>query len=116
MVERASRYYGDPFQGSWGANQGGPLSPRTLNLLVEAIVRNWVGMVVENKAIPDGFGYVVADKLEFFYADDSLILSTNPVCMQWGFDVLISLFEQVWIRRNVAKMMLMVCQTGPITR
>ena len=43
------------------------------------IVRHWVGMVMENKAGPEGLGCAVAEKAEFFYADDILITSTNPV-------------------------------------
>ena len=52
--------------------------------------------------------------MEFFYTDNDLLASTNPVCLQWGFYVLIGLLERVRIRMNVANTMTMVCQPGTI--
>ena len=115
MESRASGYYWDPFQGYWGVTQGGPLPPRILNFMVDAIIRNWVGLVAENKAGPDGFGQMVADKVVLFYTDDGLIASTNTLCLQWSFDVLVSLFEQFRLIMNVAKTLVMVFQSGPIS-
>ena len=39
-----------------GVTQGYPLSPSIFNVMVGAIIRNWVGMVAENKAGSEGFG------------------------------------------------------------
>ena len=58
---------------------------------------------------------MVKEKVDFFYAYDSLIASTNLVCMQWGFEIIIGIFEWVGIRTNVEKTMDMVCQTGNIS-
>ena len=38
MAERVSGYYMEPFQGYCGVTQGGTLSPRTLNVVVYAII------------------------------------------------------------------------------
>ena len=70
--------------------------------MVKAIVRNWFGLVVDNNAGPNGFVYTVAEKVAFFYADDSLIASDNPFWLQWVFEYLISLFEWVGTIMNVA--------------
>ena len=43
------------------------------------IIRHWVGLMVENKAGPDLFGYTVADKMTLFYAYYGLIDSTNSM-------------------------------------
>ena len=52
---------------------------------------------------------MVAEEADLFYAYDVLIASTNPMLLQCGFDVLISIFEKVGIRTNMAKMVEMVC-------
>ena len=44
--ERASRYYGCLFHGYQGVTQGDPLSPRIFNIVVNMIIRSWVGLVV----------------------------------------------------------------------
>ena len=55
MVTRASGYYRQPLQGSWGVTQGDPLYPSTFNVLVDVIVCHWSGIVAENEDIPDVF-------------------------------------------------------------
>ena len=46
--------------------------------------------------------------------NDELFVSTDPVWIQWAFDVLIGLFGWVGIRTNAVKAEVMVCQPGPI--
>ena len=84
--------------------------------MVDVIIRYWVGIMAENEVGPDGFGYTVADKMTLFYAYYGLIESTNPVWLQWVFDILIGLFKRFGIINNMEKMVTMVCQHGPITR
>ena len=54
-----------------------------------------IWMVEENKDVPEGFGYAVADKVAFFYANNRLVAYTHPVWLQWEFDPPIGLFERV---------------------
>ena len=61
--------------------------------MVDVIIRHWVGLMVDNKSVPDGFWYTVADKMTLFYEYYGLIDSTNQVWLQWGFGILIGLFE-----------------------
>ena len=58
----------------------------------------------------------MAEKADLFYAYDGLIYSTNQVSLQWVFDIIIGLFDKFGIITNVKKMLIMVCQTGPIER
>ena len=51
-----------------------------------------------------------------FYEYYGLIDSTNPVWLQWGFGILIGLFEWFCIINNMNKMVTMVCQTEHISR
>ena len=84
--------------------------------MVEMIIHHWVGLMVENKAGPDGFGYMVADKMTIFYAYYRQIGFNNTVWLQWVFDIIIGLFERFGIRTNMNNMVTMVCQFGPIAR
>ena len=84
--------------------------------MVEMIIHHWVGLMVENKAGPDGFGYTVADKMTIFYAYYSQIGFNNTVWLQWVFDILIGLFESFGIINTMENMVKMVCQHGLITR
>ena len=47
MVARAGGYYGDAFKGARGVTQGDPLSPTIFNVVVDAVVRHWVTLAVE---------------------------------------------------------------------
>ena len=57
----------------WTPSRGTRVSPRVtqfpphiFNAVVDVIVCHWVGLVMENKAGPDGFGCMVAEKVDFF--------------------------------------------------
>ena len=93
-----------------------PIQPLIINIVVEVIIPHWVGLMVDNEAGPDGFGNTVVDNMTLFYAYYGLIDSTNPVQMQWVFDILIGLFGWFGIRTNMENMVTMVCQPGPYAR
>ncbi len=42
MVCRASGYYGTAFKAGGGVTQGGPLSAKLFNFLIDAVVREWI--------------------------------------------------------------------------
>ena len=56
----------------------------------------------------------MAEKAVFSYMNDDLVASTDPVWIQWAFDMLISLFELVGLQTNAVKAVDMVFQPGPI--
>ena len=45
MVARERGYYRTTFQGARRVTQGDQLSPTTINVVVNAVVRNWVTVV-----------------------------------------------------------------------
>ena len=47
MVARAGGYYGTAFGGERGVMQGDPLSPTIFNVVVDAVVRHWVHIIME---------------------------------------------------------------------
>ena len=105
---------GTPFRGT-GCHPG-RIQSLIINIVVDAIIYHWVGIMAENEAGPGGFGYTVADKMTLFYAYSGLIDSTNTVWLQWEFAIIIGLFERFGIITNMEKMVKMVCQPGTISR
>ena len=53
---RAGGFYGEPFQANRGVTQGGPFSPRLFNIMVDAIVREWLRQVLGAEAARHGVG------------------------------------------------------------
>ena len=70
--------------------------------------------MTENKDVPEGFGYSVIYKAALIYKYYGLVASTNPVRLQWDFDVLIGILKQAGLHTNVSNMVTMVCQTRNI--
>ena len=56
MVACAGGCYGAALQGFQGVNQGDPLHPTILNLVVDAVVRHWILLVVGVVVRKDGWG------------------------------------------------------------
>ena len=48
-------------------------------------------------------------KVDFFYADNMMVDSTDPGWLQSEFDTLTGLFDRVGLRKNVSKTAGMVC-------
>ena len=97
---------------SCGVNKVVPLSPHISNVVVDVIFRQWFGLVAENKTGPDGLGCMVVE-CGIFYTGDIIFASSNLVCIQWVFSLLINLFEKVRLRTYAENMVAIVCQPGP---
>ena len=70
MLAQAGRYYGSPLKVYQGVNQGEPLSPIILNMVVDSLIRHWVTMVTGEEAGPVGFWRAVKCLEEFLYLDN----------------------------------------------
>ena len=114
MVCRAGGCYGKPFQSHRGVTQGGPFSPRIFNVMVDAVVREWLRQVLGEDAARSGVGEEIRNFLVAFYADDGLIQARCPERLQAAFDILIGLFERVGLVTNTRKTKAMVCIPGRI--
>ena len=62
-----------------GVTQGGPLSPIILNVVVDAVVWHWISLVAGGAGGKDGWGREGIHRDVFFYVDDGLFASTEPV-------------------------------------
>ena len=110
LVCRAAGYYGRPFKAERGVTQGGPLSPTIFNLMVDAIVREWVFQMEAADFDTTDIRVIAA----VFYADDGLIAARDAKRLQQAFDMLIDLFDRVGLATNETKTKVMVFLPGRI--
>ena len=114
LVCRAQGVHGKPFKAYRGVTQGGPLSPKLFNIMVDAIVREWLRQTLGEEAARLGIGEKVTEFLAAFYADDGLVQSRRPILLQKSADILVGLFERVGLITNTQKTKAMVCVPGKI--
>ena len=110
MVARAGGYYGEDFKGAWGVTQGDPLSPTIFNVVVDAVVRHWVTLAMDEADKRGGRGNEGRHQVDLFYADDGMVASSNTRWLQWEFDTLVGLFGRVGLQTNVGKTVSIVCR------
>ena len=95
MVARAGGYYGSAFQGFQGVTQGDLLSPTIFNMVVGALMCHWISLVSGGAEVKYGWGREVLHRTNFYYKDDGLVTSTDPVWLQGAFENLTGLFNRV---------------------
>ena len=95
--------------------QGGPLSPTIFNLMVDAVIGEWLRQVVSAESARDGITSAdIRRLLACFCADDGLVLSRDPAVLQRAFDALTGLFDRVGLRTNTKKTEVMIMFPGEI--
>ena len=110
MVARAGGYFGNLFKGYCGVTQGNPLPPTIFNVVRDTIILHWVTVVEPTVNILEGLDLSIGELVEYLYADNGLVASTQPERLQRNFNVLTSLFDQVGFRKNTRKTVRMSCQ------
>ena len=78
MVAKAGGYFRRPFKGYQGFTQGDPLSPKILNVVVDAVICHRVAVVIPTEKGTGSLGLTIIDLAAYFYADGGLIASTQP--------------------------------------
>jgi hypothetical protein len=117
MVCRASGNYGVPFKAGRGVTQGGPLSAKLFNLLVDAVAREWLIRLPREAAKDHGeeeLAELMRGFFAIFYVDDAYFASRDPVFLQTALDILVELFERVGLETNRLKTQAMICTPGRI--
>ena len=84
MVDRAGGYYGKEFGGERVLMQGDPLSPTIFNVVVDAVFRRWVHGMMEDAEARGETGQEVRHQAELFYANDGMVVSSDPAWHQGG--------------------------------
>ena len=103
MACRAGGHYGRRFRAYRGVTQGGPLSSRLFNLMVDAVVRQWLKQMIGEEAARGKKSVDIRILLVCFYIDDGVLASADPAFLQRAFDALVELFDIVGLRTNTKK-------------
>ena len=109
MVARAGGYYSTAFKGERCMTQGDPLSPTIFNVVVDAFVRHWVNGLVDEAEAKGETGWEVRHRSAVFYADDGMVVSSDPAWLQGAFNALVAIFDRVGVMTNAGKTVSMVC-------
>ncbi len=116
MVCRASENYRGPFCAGRGVTQGGPLSAKLFNILVDAVVRDWLRQLIDGGIVnPEELDLLMAAFFAIFYVDDAYLAARDPDFLQVALNSLVSLLKCVGLETNVKKMQTMICTLGRIT-
>ena len=83
--------------------QGDPLSPTIFNVVVDAVVRQWLNLATQEAERRGERGREGRHQAALFYADDGMIASSDPRWLQWAFTVLVRLFDRVGLKTNQRK-------------
>ena len=110
MVTRVGGYYGTASKGERRVTQGDPLSPTIFNVVVDAVVPHWVTGVIADVEEWGELGKEGGDQAALFYADNSMVASSDPRWLQGDFNTLVGLFDRVGLRTNAGKTFFMVCR------
>jgi hypothetical protein len=113
MVCRAAGNYGTAFKAGCGIKQGGLLSPKLFNILVDAVVREWVWQLEEVGDYEEGELVVLtATFFAIIYVDNAYLASRDARFLQRALTLLVDLFQQVGLRTNTSKTQTMICTPG----
>jgi hypothetical protein len=74
----------------------------------------WSWEIIDGNHAAIDEGSVETEVAAGLYADDGVIDSTDPVCMQSGLDYLVELFEQAGLLSHTSKTKVMVCTPNPL--
>ena len=88
--------------------------PRIFNLMVDAVVPEWLQETLDKEAANSGIGLEIRRLLTAFYVDNGLIALRDPVLLQDAFNTPVGLFEQVGLVINTKKREGQICTPGRI--
>ena len=90
--------------------EGDPLSPTIFNVVVDAVVRHWVTLAMEEADKQGERGREGRHQASLFYADDGMVALSDPRWLQWAFSMLVGLFDRVGLNTNTGKTVSMTCR------
>ncbi len=79
---RASGNYSTPLKAGCGVTQGGPLSAKLFNIMVDVVVQEWMRLlqkVWEMEMEEEELDTLMETLFVIFYVDDAYIASRDPV-------------------------------------
>ncbi len=110
MVCRAAGYYGTAFKASHSVTQGGPLSATLFNIVVDAVVWEWMRQLEQDGDYnEEQAAELTATFFTIFYVDDAYLASRDAGFLQHALTLLVDLFARVGLQTNASKMQTMIC-------
>jgi hypothetical protein len=104
-----------PFKARCNMTQGGPLLAKLFNIVVDAVVREWMRLM--HKMINDVEGKLakcIEGLFTVFYIDNGYIASCSAEFLQEALNILVETFRHVDLATNTKKTQAMVCTLGRI--
>jgi hypothetical protein len=113
MVCWASGNYGTSFSASRGMTQGGPLSAKLFNILVNDVTRElfWVLRGADGYD-NDEAGNLIATFFTIFYVNNAYLASRDAEFLQHPLELLVDLFKRMGLMTNRSMMQTMICTPG----
>ncbi len=115
MVCRAAGNYSTAFKAGRGTTQGGPLSTKLFNILVDVVVWEWMQQLEEdgNYEEEEVTDYM-ATFFAIFYVNDAFLASWDAGFLQHALTLLVDLFGRVGLQADTTKTQMLVCTPGRI--
>jgi hypothetical protein len=93
--------------------QGGPLSAKLFNILVDAIVQEWIRQLREDRDHKEEeLAEFMATFFAIFYVNDVYLASWDAGFLQHALTLLVNLFDHVGLQTNTLKTQTMICTPG----
>ncbi len=107
--------YGQPFKTGRGVTQGGPLSAKLFNIVVNAVVWEWMRLMHTTINNTDGnLAECITGLFVVFYVKDGYIASCDAEFLQEALNILVKTFKHIGLTTNTKKTQAMVCTPGKI--
>jgi hypothetical protein len=115
MVCQAAGNYGTAFKAGCGVTQGGPLSAKIFNILVDAVVWEWMQQLEEDGDYEEEeVAEYMATFFAIFYVNDAFLASQDAGFLQHALTLLVDLFEWLGLQANTSKTQTMICTPAGI--
>jgi hypothetical protein len=102
IVPKQAGFFGKPFRATRGVRQGDIMSPTIFNIVVDAVVNEWLEKD-SNKKVE-----------AIFYADDGLLISDDPTAAQEALNIITENFARVGLKMNALKTEAMIIKGGKV--
>ena len=114
-VCRTLENYDTLFKAGCGVTQGGPLSAKFFNTMVDAVVREWLCILREEIDMEgEELDKTMETLFAIFYVDDAYIATWDPVFLQQAINILVTNFEPVGLETNTKNTQAMTCTPSKI--
>ena len=77
MVAKSGGYYGADFKGARGMMYGNPLPPTIFNVVLDAVIRQYVTVMADSAEEHGRRGKEGRHKNSLFYTDDGMVASSD---------------------------------------